>query len=248
MFALCHHCCILLITYKNQANSDAKSILISHNLVRIGSLNTLALHYCCNHCALCIWWYIAEPNLIIVISFNCTKWSICSCRQKMDLPCSHPPNPPAVLSPSISHPRKRPFEKMCKMKRDEGEDWSALHLCKEGIAFLLFVREEINSIHIIKFWQGETLSADIEKWQECFKACLSSSSLLSFCIFSPQQNQTALSHLSLLPIIFFYLYSILFSVCLLWKGRGMNRFTYQLTPHKLLVLGDASLLFSRALW
>lgn len=136
----------------------------------------------------------------------------------MDLPCSHPPSP-AVLSPSISHPRKRPFEKMCKMKRDEGEDWSALHLCKEGIAFLLFVREEINSIHIIKFWQGETLSADIEKWQECFKACLSSFPLLSFCIFSPTTKSDCIISLISSPHLFFHLYSALFLVCLLWKGR-----------------------------
>lgn len=129
-------------------------------------------------------------------------------------------SPSCPLSLHLSSQKEALWENVQDEKRWGGGSVCFTPLQRRDCFFLLFVREEINSIHIIKFWQGETLSADIEKWQQWFKACLSSSSLLSFHIFFPQQNQTALSRLSLLPIIFFELYSVLLAQYVLSEKVG----------------------------
>lgn len=118
---------------------------------------------------------------------------------------------------------------------------------KKGLLFffLLFVRGEINSVHVITFWQGETLSADIEERQERFKARPSSSLFPPFRVIFPQQNQSALSCLSLFSSFFLSLFSFFPSR---WKGREWSASLTSWHHISFLVLRDASLLFSCVLW
>lgn len=159
-------------------------------------------------------------------------------------------SPSRPLSLHLSSQKEALWENVRDEKRWGGGLVCFTPLQRRDCFFLLFVREEINSIHIIKFWQGETLSADIEKWQEWFKACLSSSSILSFRISPPLHNKIRLHYLAYLfsPSFFPAVFCPPFSVCLLWKGREWAASLTSWHHISCLVLRDTSLLFSRALW
>lgn len=131
----------------------------------------------------------------------------------------------------------------------DGERWDAMTgegstvlytSAKERLLFLLFVRGRINSVHIIRFWQGEALSADIEKRQERFTSPVFPSHFVY--VFYNNIRLYYLGH----PFT-----SIIFGALFFSCPEKVGKWSASLTSWhhmSVLVLGDRDLLFSHALW
>lgn len=140
----------------------------------------------------------------------------------------------------LSHPRKRPFERLWEMRRDEGEGSTVLYTsAKEGLLFCcLLGPNQFCSHHHVLTRRG----IKCRYWEETGKYFTSLSFLpISLMSFTATSDCIILAILS--PP------SFLCVVCRPpWKGREWSASLTSWHHMSLLVLGDRDLLFSHALW